>query len=81
MTDTTRLSKNRTHANRRLVGLCASCGLVASEKYRCGECRRALNAEVNERRRMRKDSGLCIFCGDEALPESVRCLRCKKRSS
>ena len=70
---------NKTMSRRRESGMCAMCGVVACETFRCCSC----NAKHSERICAIRDGyvrdGKCIQCGLENENSITRCDRCRDR--
>lgn len=65
------MCRNKTYAKRRQSGLCAGCGKVESDSFRCGECQWKLNRAVSiSRKRKRQaenqDKGVASESGQQA---------------
>jgi hypothetical protein len=48
------MCRNKTYANRLRSGLCAGCGKVESDSFRCGECQWKLNRAVSIARKSKR---------------------------
>lgn len=65
------MCRNKTYAKRRQSGLCAGCGNVESESFRCGECQWKLNRAVSisrkrKRQSEKQDKGVASESGQQA---------------
>jgi len=72
-----------TYTQRRARGLCAQCGAVKSQTYRCPDCSRkqaqAVDAKRARLREERRAQGLCVRCA--APSETYRCAICKHKKT
>ena len=73
---------NKTMNERRECGLCAGCGKVPSELFRCAECREKNNARSRSVRDRHAKNGRCFQCGKaKGESETLRCQECTGKAA
>jgi hypothetical protein len=70
---------NKTMHRRRESGLCAMCGVVACETFRCSSCNAKHSKRICEIRAGYVRDGKCIQCGITNENRITRCDRCRER--
>jgi len=66
------------YADRRAVGLCASCPRVSEIRSLCGWCMRKLTRVQAQNRAVLQRARLCTLCGATPRPGFKRCEGCAK---
>lgn len=66
------MKRNTTFYRRRAAGLCAMCGIVKCETFRCEDCNVKSTSKIREIRQGYLAAGLCGQCGQEKQDPSKR---------
>lgn len=75
-------SMNRTYNARRESGLCAMCGKVPTENFRCDDCNAKNSARSRASRYKNAAEGLCFQCGgSKGDRTTLRCAECTAKAA
>ncbi len=65
----------KLHGDRTKKGLCKRCGdpLDGKSTWYCTRCSVLKNMDDKKSYKKKKDKGLCVICGNKALPDNIMC--------